>query len=43
MTLGIDVRSLPQIRESVAAAQGRLDPIDILVNNAGINRPAPGL
>ena len=41
--LGIDVRSLSQIRAGMATAQGRLGAIDILVNNAGINRPAPGL
>lgn len=41
--LGIDVRSLPQIRDGVAAAQAGLGKIDVLVSNAGINRPAPGL
>jgi NAD(P)-dependent dehydrogenase (short-subunit alcohol dehydrogenase family) len=42
-SFSIDVRSLQQVREGVAAAEAVFGKIDILVNNAGINRPAPGL
>jgi NAD(P)-dependent dehydrogenase (short-subunit alcohol dehydrogenase family) len=41
--VGMDVRDLNQIRESVAAVESEFGHVDILVNNAGINRPTPGL
>lgn len=39
----MDVRSLDQIHEGIAAVQSEFGRTDILVNNVGINRPAPGL
>ncbi|MFC1562813.1 SDR family NAD(P)-dependent oxidoreductase [candidate division KSB1 bacterium] len=41
--VGIDVRSINQIKKSINAVLAEFGRIDILVNNAGINRPAVGL